>query len=380
VPASDATRTYLRDEGNVAVLIDGSVVFSPADGKSYDNGEIWHQLAYAFEGNDFDSYNGHSNPGGTYHHHVNPKTLYSTNSSVHSGIIGYAFDGYPIYGPYAYTNTNGTGAIKRMTTSWKKRSITARTTLPDGTTASQTGPTLSTQTLGKYFEDYEYSAGYGDLDRYNGRFSVTPEYPNGTYAYFVTLDASSNPEFPYLVGDYFYGTPLKSGSRLQNAGTLLTTNTIPSTGTTLYSAVLPIELDYFTAQTEECFIQLNWKSNAEVNAQKYIIEYSQADKDVFEPLTTIWAKGSNENYAFVHSPTSGEYNYRLKMVDLDGEVNYSAKIEAKIDCGFKEIDINIYPNPFHNSITLNASEEGQYLINIYSNSGKKLPLVLLTKR
>lgn len=96
VPASDAARTYLRDEGNVAVFIDGTLAFSPCDGKSYSSGGVWHQLAYKFEGNDFDSYLGHSNPGGTYHHHVKPTPLYSSSTTVHSGIVGYAFDGYPI--------------------------------------------------------------------------------------------------------------------------------------------------------------------------------------------------------------------------------------------------------------------------------------------
>ena len=37
------------------------------------------------------------------------------------------------------------------------------------------------------------------LDQNNGRFCVTPEYPNGTYAYFSTVDkASFEPTFPYI--------------------------------------------------------------------------------------------------------------------------------------------------------------------------------------
>ena len=127
---TSATRTYLREQGNVAVFIDGSVAFSPCDGKTYNSAGVWHQLAYKFESGDFDSYNGHSNPSGTYHHHVNPSPLYTVSaSSVHSPIIGYAFDGYPIYGPYSYTNTDGTGAIKRMTTSWSVRNIHLRRAL-----------------------------------------------------------------------------------------------------------------------------------------------------------------------------------------------------------------------------------------------------------
>ena len=57
-----------------------------------------------------------------------------------------------------------------------------------------------TDPMGTYIEDYEYTEGYGDLDQYNGRFCVTPEYPNGVYAYFATIKGSAGePKFPYFV-------------------------------------------------------------------------------------------------------------------------------------------------------------------------------------
>src|SRR4029079_17260420 len=46
-----------------------------------------------------------------------------------------------------------------------------------------------------------------DLDLYNGRFCVTPEFPAGTYAYFVTLAADGSPAFPCAVGVQCYGVP-----------------------------------------------------------------------------------------------------------------------------------------------------------------------------
>jgi len=48
----------------------------------------------------------------------------------------------------------------------------------------------------------------GTLDAYNGKFAVTPEYPNGTYAYYMIEDSSGNPVYPYAIGPRFYGTPL----------------------------------------------------------------------------------------------------------------------------------------------------------------------------
>ena len=112
-------------------------------------------------------------------------------------------------GPYGYSSANdSTSSIKLMVSSYVTRSITDRTTLSNGTTLTSTyyGPSISSKyPLGSYAEDYEYSSGYGDLDLYNGRYCATPEYPSGTYAYFVTVDSSYIPQYPYILGTYYYG-------------------------------------------------------------------------------------------------------------------------------------------------------------------------------
>ncbi len=68
--------------------------------------------------------------------------------------------------------------------------------------------------LGHYLEDYEYLADFGmtqgvdfDLDEHNGRFCVTPEFPNGTYAYFTSIEPDGTPKFPYSIGRTYYGNP-----------------------------------------------------------------------------------------------------------------------------------------------------------------------------
>ena len=183
-------------------------MFNALDAMSYQNQNIWHQNAVVVEGPSFDSCLGHPQQTGAYHHHQNPRCLYTANSAQHSQLLGYAYDGFPIYGPYGYANTNGTGGIKRMTSSYRLRNITQRRTLADGTSlsASQYGPDVSnTFPLGYYAEDYEYVSGLGDLDQYNGRFSVTPEYPSGTYAYFVTINSDGSSAYPFIIGPKYYG-------------------------------------------------------------------------------------------------------------------------------------------------------------------------------
>ena len=133
--------------------------------------------------------------------------LYAIDSTTHSPLIGFAYDGFPIYGAYAYQNANGTGPIVRMKSSYYKRNITVRTTYADGTPVTP-GPNVSaTYPVGYFREDYEYIAPASPdyLDEHNGRFCVTPEYPAGIYCYFATVDSNWNSAYPYVVGPTFYG-------------------------------------------------------------------------------------------------------------------------------------------------------------------------------
>lgn len=215
--------------GHIGVWTNGVSIFSASDGQSYNNQGVWNRNAYYWEGPSFDDCLGHPQQNGEYHHHVNPRCLYNDlDNAVHSPIIGWAFDGFPVYGAYAYTNTNGTGAIKRMETSYQLRNISQRTTLPNGSTASSAGPAVSGQyPLGAYQEDYEYVQGLGDLDENNGRFAVTPDYPNGIYAYYVTIDANIDPAYPYTIGAHYYGTVQQGNTGPQSGH-----NTIPGTAVT----------------------------------------------------------------------------------------------------------------------------------------------------
>ena len=232
--------------GQVGAWTNGVSVFNALDANSYNNLGYWHQNAYVFEGSSFDNCLGHPAPDGQYHHHVSPKCLYSvTDSTHHSPIIGYAWDGYPIYGAYAYTDTNGTGPIKRMSSSYKIRStMVHRDTLPNGTVLAPAdyGPDVSVTALGSYQEDYIYTAGYGDLDVHNGRWCKTPEYPGGTYAYFVTIDATLTPQYPYTLGATYYGITAASdygpggGHVTPPGGTVLYTTGVTEVSTQTFSA------------------------------------------------------------------------------------------------------------------------------------------------
>jgi hypothetical protein len=219
--------------GHIGLWKNGCSIYNPKDAKSYQDSSVWFQNAWFWEhliAETFDSCIGHPNGSGEYHTHVSPACLYDiTDSTQVSPLIGYAFDSYPIYGGYGYSDPlDTTSAVIRLKSSYRLREITDRTTLPDGTIldAIYYGPPIDTNTtsldplddspvaapLGAYMEDYEYVPGLGDLDEHNGRFCITRDYPNGIYAYFTTIDwvadhydTSIKPVFPYVLGTAYYG-------------------------------------------------------------------------------------------------------------------------------------------------------------------------------
>ena len=126
-------------------------------------------------------------------------------SNDHSPIIGWAYDGNPIYGPYGYITKQG-GSSSQMKSGYVLESKSNR-------------PSLSDFPLGFFVEDYTYKKVTDEtvLDENNGRYCLTPEFPNGTYAYFATFSQETDssgaferykrPSFPYLIGNTFYSRP-----------------------------------------------------------------------------------------------------------------------------------------------------------------------------
>lgn len=121
-----------------------------------------------------DSNYAHVQPNGAYHYHGLPVGLMQElgwTSKAASPLIGYAADGFPIYAVTATVN----GAVQKMTSSYQLKS---------GARPGGSGP--SGRYDGAFVEDYTFVAGSGTLDQCNGTTLKTAEYPNGTYAYFLT--------------------------------------------------------------------------------------------------------------------------------------------------------------------------------------------------
>ena len=249
-PSQNPGSTTATFGGNIGVFINGVSLFDYRDGVAWNNGtnalcggpgnppcpggpqaiQSWNRDAIPAEMGGFDCAKAHPAMG-NYHHHQNPSAfnldllvvsdicttypadgLYVIDTNAHSPLIGFAYDGFPIYGAYAYANTDGSGGVTRMKSGYSLRTITTRANGPDvGQIFTITnGPNTGNQEvmdLGYFREDYEFISNSSSdyLDSHNGRFAVTPEYPSGTYAYYTTVDQNHNSAYPYAVGPTFYG-------------------------------------------------------------------------------------------------------------------------------------------------------------------------------
>lgn len=201
----------------IGVLVNGLPLYNVASENSFDNGNTWHYNKLLSEHSDLEL--GHTDEKGLLHYYKpSPQILgldeWSTDE--HSPIVGWSFDGIPIYGPYGYTEYEANGDIKDNTITNIKSCFRLRL-----------GDRISTPKgsySGYFVEDYEYdsskegipghtgSTSSGSYGKYNLRYGITPD-SNGTpiQFYVATQDDNGEPMFPYAIGG---GTKTHSGGNL----------------------------------------------------------------------------------------------------------------------------------------------------------------------
>jgi len=336
--------------GNIGLFINGVALFDYRDGVSWKNStnslaggpsggmgdNVWNRDAIVAERAGFDCAKGHPAMG-NYHHHQNPSAfkldlvvisnicnlydadgLYVIDSAQHSPLIGFAYDGFPIYGAYAYKEVNGSGGIVRMKSGYQLRNISTRTTYANGSTVTPGPPVSSTYPLGYFREDYEFITHLSDpdyLDAHNGRICVTPEYPAGTYAYFCTVDENWNSSYPYAVGPTFYGNKVAASvSSITEPVTQYTpvTSSVPNTEfDNLKISVYP------NPATDLIAVQVNGLLKQDISV--YLYELS--GKLVAESSIN---KGSTIAYFDTRKYYSG--NYLLKVISGDNMLTQKVSI------------------------------------------------------
>jgi len=293
-----------RDEGNFydqnTVIVDIIPVGQGASGTPYLkewNKNRFVKLSSTLDteyGYLFENYNPVLKYG--YGHVGNPKALRvalndnlngagtEPSTKTHSPIIGFAYDGNPIYGPFGYQDPlNQQSSIVRMTSSYSLNNNRPK------------GPSTRTYPLGTFVNDYRYVHKSGTLDQNNGRFCVTPDYPNGTYAYFLTIDSNQVPQFPYFIGENFYSLPVDS-----NYNSDINQNDIPKKSKRLFSDGMPENGEGLIAQIAEVksgvvdgVTVVSSSNNFSVNSKVYFDNSRTEGKDTEVIISSVNGKPVN---------------------------------------------------------------------------------------
>lgn len=254
----------------------------------------------------------------------------------HSPIVGWAFDGLPIYGPYCFEDTaNASSNIVAIQSSFTLKSGT-RYNGPHG------APT------GEFIQDYEWDGIHLPVDsngyagKNNMRYGFTIDSPSvPIYHYVVTLDGSGNPAFPYVIGGGVAELPVGSGEMLTYAGKYYatplndinnTTGSVSNAGT--LSALTSSRTEVVTANSSATSAPWKFGDWAPVeNAWKYSVGYpfavieglllSRPGKfiNVFGNPTNL-VKPELERFKLVSKETRKPWDYRsLTDFRIHGDID-----------------------------------------------------------
>jgi hypothetical protein len=169
------------------VAING-VPFEPGTAESWNNDmrSGWrYEAATGFLNLGLDENNAHVQPNGAYHYHAMPTGLVKKHGGDENTmlLVAWAADGFPVYTDQGHAVAkDAKSALRKMKSSYqlKKGQRPAPPAGPGG------------DFDGRFTQDFAFVAGSGDLDECNGRFGVTPEFPQGTYYYCISKD------FPFV--------------------------------------------------------------------------------------------------------------------------------------------------------------------------------------
>jgi hypothetical protein len=141
-------------------------------------------------------------------------------------------------------------------------------------------------------------------------------------------------------------------------------------------APLPVRLTGFSVSLLQGTIQLNWGTSLEVGSKSFVIEKSSNGRD-FSAIGEVDAAGSTYlkmSYSFIDNAVApGASYYRLRMVDIDGQFEYSRIVY--INNGKSGTAVTVGPNPFIDYIQLigiSSSELTRTNVQIFNAMGQQL--------
>ncbi len=136
----------------------------------------------------------------------------------------------------------------------------------------------------------------------------------------------------------------------------------------------PVSYLSFDAERTEGKVQLDWITVIEKDAKEFIIERSSNGKD-FTAIGTVAAKNSKGGaiYSFDDvDPLTGATYYRLRQVDLNGEIYYS---EVRMVQSEFSSSLSLMPNPSNGIVLISQqqlNENSEVNLIVYDALGKEV--------
>ncbi len=140
---------------------------------------------------------------------------------------------------------------------------------------------------------------------------------------------------------------------------------------------LPITLSDFSVTSNlDCQAYLSWTTSLEQNAAGFEIQQS-ADGTNFSVVATVKAADQPSTYHKAVAQTTKQAFYRIALVDLDGQVNYSGISVLLLPCIPSDNRLSVYPNPVVAGSSLRIEltsliTRGQAQLEVYDGNGKKV--------
>ena len=139
--------------------------------------------------------------------------------------------------------------------------------------------------------------------------------------------------------------------------------------------VLPIGIKSFTATRSNGIIALNWQTAFELNAKLFEVQKKSGSSFVTIGTVSATNKETGSNYFYTDNANiKGTSEYRLKLVDKDGEATFSEIRSVKTNA--TAFDFAIFPNPASRNAKISVTDiTVPSTIQVIDNSGRLLKTI-----
>jgi hypothetical protein len=136
---------------------------------------------------------------------------------------------------------------------------------------------------------------------------------------------------------------------------------------------IPVKLTTFVGKANNKNADLMWQTASEKNARLFEV-HASVDGKIFKQVGTVKANGntnvtSTYNFTDVNAlANNNKVYYKLKSVDVDGTFEWSNIVIVNTK-DVNNANIEVYPNPFNNNVTVSLADNTPATIEVVSLQG-----------